>query len=160
MLVISAYAMGTLYERNQESLQELRTRYEGMLAILQHFLSNQKYSEVHSYRISMYASKIAETLALDPQDVEAIRMAALLQNLNQLGVDNDVLFNAAHLSQEDLENELRGQHNADWARRIGGALGHAIPILMAEQQLIKNGKNGSEAAIEVQVLAVAKALSP
>src|SRR6266849_9470092 len=51
ILVIAGYAMGTLYERNQKSLNELKDGYDGMLVILQHFLSNQKYSEAHSYRI-------------------------------------------------------------------------------------------------------------
>src|SRR5438034_455801 len=62
VLVIAAYAMGTLYERNQKSLIEMKAGYEGMLAVLQQFLTNQKYSEAHSYRISMYATRIAESL--------------------------------------------------------------------------------------------------
>src|SRR5882724_8643124 len=44
VLVVTAYAMGTLYERNQKSLQELKNGYEGMLVILQQFLHNQKNS--------------------------------------------------------------------------------------------------------------------
>ena len=37
VLVVTAYAMGTLYERNQKSLKELKDGYDGMLVILQHF---------------------------------------------------------------------------------------------------------------------------
>src|SRR5438105_7775224 len=76
VLVIAAYAMGTLYERNQKSLIEMKAGYEGMLAVLQQFLTNQKYSEAHSYRISMYATRIAESLGLDSGSTEDIRTAA------------------------------------------------------------------------------------
>ena len=49
VLVVSAYAMGTLYERNQKSLKELKDGYDGMLVILQQFLGNQKQAKpVHS----------------------------------------------------------------------------------------------------------------
>jgi len=44
VLVIAAYAMGTLYKRNQKSLVEMKDGYDGMLAVLQQFLTNQKYS--------------------------------------------------------------------------------------------------------------------
>ena len=45
ILMVAGYATGTLYERNQKSLHELRDGYDGMLAVLQQFLTNEKYSE-------------------------------------------------------------------------------------------------------------------
>src|ERR1700690_1441129 len=62
VLVVTAYAMGRLYERNQKSLKELKDGYDGMLVILQQFLCNQKNSEADSYRLSSHAIKIAEAL--------------------------------------------------------------------------------------------------
>src|ERR1700758_5514222 len=103
ILVVSGYAMGTLYERNQNSLSELKGSYDGMLVILQHFLTNEKYSQAHAYRVAMYATKIAESLGLDTESVEDIRTAALLRNINELGISNEVLYKAAHLSEEELE---------------------------------------------------------
>jgi len=158
ILVVAGYAMGTLYERNQKSLNELKDGYDGMLVILQHFLSNQKYSEAHSYRISMYATKIAESLGLDSGSIEDIRTAALLRNVNELGISNEILYKAANLSQEDLEKGLqkRGKTITSTAQAMGGSLRRAIPILVAEQQLTKTGSNPADAALEVQVLAVAE----
>jgi hypothetical protein len=157
VLVIAAYAMGTLYERNQKSLREMKDGYDGMLVILQNFLSNQKYSEAHSYRISMYATKIAESLGLDARSTEDIRTAALLRNVNELGIGNDVLFKAANLSQEDLEREMvKGGKSSAKAQAIGGSLRRAIPILMAAQQLSKTGASPADADIEVQVLTLAE----
>ena len=157
VLVIAGYAMGTLYERNQKSLNELKDGYDGMLVILQYFLTNQKYSEAHSYRISMYATEIAESLGLDSESIEDIRTAALLRNVNELGISNEILYKAANLSQEDLEKGIqkRGKTTSK-AQAMGGSLRRAIPILVAEQQLTKTGSNPADAAIEVQVLAMAE----
>ena len=156
ILVVAGYAMGTLYERNQKSLNELKDGYEGMLVILQHFLANQKYSEAHSYRISMYATKIAESLGLDGESIEDIRMAALLRNVNELGISNEILYKAANLSQEDVEKGIQKQEKTAKAQAMGGSLRRAIPILVAEQQLTKTGRSPAEAEIEVQVLALAE----
>ena len=107
VLVVTAYAMGTLYERNQKSLRELKDGYDGMLVILQQFLGNQKNSEADSFRVSSYASKIAEALGLDPESSEDLRTAALLRNVNEIGISNEILYKAANLSQEELERGMR-----------------------------------------------------
>ncbi len=155
VLVIAAYTMGTLYERNQKNLSELTEGYDGMLVILQHFLSNQKYSEAHSYRISMYATKIAESLGLDAGSTEDIRTAALLRNVNELGISNEILYKAANLSQDDVEKGVRKKATSK-AQTMGGSLQRAIPILVAAQQLSKTGGTPADATIEVQVLTLAE----
>ena len=155
ILVIAGYAMGTLYERNQKSLHELKDGYDGMLVILQQFLSNQKYSEAHSYRISMYATKIAESLGLDSESTEDVHTAALLRNLSELGIGNEILYKAANLSQEDLEKGVQ-KRGKTAAKVMGGSLRRAIPILVGQQQLVRSGSNPADAAIEVQILALAE----
>ena len=156
ILTVSGYAMGTLYERNQKSLQELKGGYDGMLVVLQHFLVNEKYSEAHAYRISMYATKIGEALGLDSESIEDIRTAALLRNVNELGISNEILYKAAIVSQEDLDKGLHKPGNATTkAQALGGSLRRAMPILAAEQQLAKSGVNPADAPLEVQILALA-----
>ena len=64
MLVVTAYAMGTLYEHNQKKITELRETYIGVLMILQQFISKDKYTQNHSYRVSIYATRIAARYGL------------------------------------------------------------------------------------------------
>ena len=105
--MVTAYAMGTLYERNQKSLKELKDGYDGMLVILQQFLRNQKTNEADSFRVSSYAAKIAAALGLDPESSEDLRTAALLRNVNEIGISNEILYKAANLSQEELDQAMR-----------------------------------------------------
>jgi hypothetical protein len=157
VLMVAGYATGTLYERNQETLREMEDGYDGMLAILQNFLANQKYSEAHSYRISLCASKIAEAVGLDAGSAEDIRIAALLFNMQEMGITNEVLCKAAQVSQEDLRN---GKPNRGTTGPKGGAPGaslrRAIPIFLAERQLRQSGGNPEDASFEVQVLSLAE----
>lgn len=158
VLIVSGYTMGTLYERNQKNLAELRTSYDGMIVILQHVLSNQKYGSGHAYRVSMYAQKIGEALGLDAGSIEDVRIAALLQTVNEIGISNEVLFKVANVSQEDLASQMRKSgRNITKANLLAGSLQRAIPILMMEQQLMRSGSSTVDALMEVQVLALADA---
>jgi hypothetical protein len=158
VLVVTAYATGTLYERNQKSLQELKDGYSGMLVILQQFLGSQKINEAGSFRVSSYAVKIAETLGLDRASTEDLRTASLLRNVNEIGISNEILYKAVNLSQQELETAMRkaGSGRATRAQLMGGSLGRAIPILVAAQQLHKNEASPADSIIEVQILNLAE----
>jgi hypothetical protein len=158
VLVVTAYAMGTLYERNQKSLSELRDGYDGMLVILQQFLCNQKGSEAESFRVSSYATGIATALGLDPESSEDLRTAALLRNVNEIGISNEILYRAANLSEAELEKGMRKaeDRSATKAQVMGGSLRRAIPILVAAQQLNVTGASPADSIVEVQILNLAE----
>jgi len=157
VLVVAAYAMGTLYERNQKSLKELKDGYDGMLVILQQFLSNQN-SDADSCCLSSHVVKIAGALGLDPESSEDLRTAALLSKVNQIGISNEILYKAANLSEEDLEKGMRkiDDARATNAQLMGGSLRRAIPILVAAQQLNKTDANPANSIVEVQILNLAE----
>src|SRR5271157_1573874 len=73
ILIVNAYAMGTLYERKEEHLRELRGTYRGILMILSQFISKDKYTQNHSYRVSVYATRIAAQMGLPIDRVEDVR---------------------------------------------------------------------------------------
>jgi HD-GYP domain-containing protein (c-di-GMP phosphodiesterase class II) len=156
ILVVAGYTMGTLYERNQKSLDELKHGYDGMLVILQHSLASQK-NDGHSARVAQCATRIAEALKLDAGSMEDVRIAALLHNVNELGVSNEMLYKAANLSREEVETGMRLRENAsDKAQIMGGSLRRVLPIVVAGQQLTATGGDLADAPIEVQVVAMAE----
>ena len=155
VLMLAGYVTGTLYERNQKSLREMEDGYDGMLAILQNFIANQKYSDAHAYRIALCATRIAEALGLDSTSVEDIRTAALLFNLKELGISNEVIYKAVQITQEDLYIRRAGESKAD-AKANAGSLRRAIPIFMAERQARQTAAGVSDASFEVQVLLLAE----
>lgn len=156
VLMVAGYATGTLYEHNQKSLREVEQGYDGMLVILQNFLANQKYSETHAYRISLCATKIAEGMGLDAGSLEDIRMAALLFNLKDLGITNEVLIKAAQVSEEDLQSGSPKRRAASKAGATGGSLRRSIPIFLSERRLRQEGGKPEDVSLEVQILSLAE----
>jgi HD-GYP domain-containing protein (c-di-GMP phosphodiesterase class II) len=156
VLMIAGYATGTLYERNQKTLREMEDGYDGMLAILQNFLANQKHNDTYAYRISMCATKIAEAVGLDAGSVEDIRMAALLFNMKELGVTDEVLCKAAQVSVEDLQVWQHHGKEGTKAGPLSGSLRRAIPIFLTERELRRTGGKPDDASFEVQVVLLAE----
>jgi hypothetical protein len=157
VLMVSGYATGTLYERNQRTLREMEDGYDGMLVILQNFLANQKYSETHAYRIAMCATRIAEGVGLDAGSVEDIRMAALLFNMKDMGISNEVLCKAAQVSHEDLHQAIQNREKTpSKADATSGSLRRAIPIFLSERMLRQNGGTPEDSSLEVQILVLAE----
>jgi len=156
VLMVSGYATGTLYERNQKTLREMEDGYEGMLVILQNFLANQKYSEAHAYRIAMCATRIAEGVGLDAGSAEDIRMAALLFNMKDLGITNEVLCKAAQVSHEELQAIQNREKKPSKAGATSGSLQRAIPIFLSERLLRQIGGKPEESSLEVQILVLAE----
>ncbi len=123
ILVLTAYAMGTLYALRERSLRELREAYQGILLILQTLISKDKASEDHSVRVSSYAATIAHTLRLDPERIEDVRSAALMNEIVKLDTGRDVLLKAARFAR--VQGDSKGNI------RVGGALPRVLPILLA-----------------------------
>ena len=158
MLVI-AYAMGTLYERMQSNLHELRDSYRGILLILQHIVASDKYSQNHAYRVSICATKIAERMELGSEQVEDIRAAALLQDVDKLGISREILYKSANFTAEEFRRFQRAMVQGKAALPpVGGSLRRVIPILLAYAEP-GEGKAVAyqEAPLESRILAVADA---
>jgi putative nucleotidyltransferase with HDIG domain len=160
ILVITAYAMGTLYERSEARVKELRQTYHGVLHILRQFISKDKYTENHSYRTSIYASKIAAYLGFSPSRIEDIRAAALLHDIGKLDISRQLLYKAARLSQEEYEGvKQHVNKGADMLEPIGGPLGRIIPIILAHHDKYDgsgyHASSGEEIPMEARVISVA-----
>ena len=158
MLVI-AYAMGALYERMQSNMRELRESYRGILVILQHIASNDKYSQNHGYRVAVCATKIAEHMDLGAERVEDIRSAALLHDFDKLGITREILYKSANFTAEELQRFQRDMAKGKAEPPpVGGSLRRVIPILLAYSEPSDGNKVPYQnAPLESRILAVADA---
>jgi putative nucleotidyltransferase with HDIG domain len=131
-LMITAYAMGTLYERKEQSLVELRETYFGVLQILCGVVSNDKYTQNHSYRVSVYAARLADEMGLPEERIEDIRAAALLHDIGKLEISRQILYKAAKLSDEEIvEMQSHLAKGMDTLKPVGGTLRRVLPIILS-----------------------------
>jgi putative nucleotidyltransferase with HDIG domain len=159
-LVITGYLMGTLVERKNAQLQELRETYHGVLMILRHFISKDTYTENHCHRVSVYATVIASTLELTPPQIEDVRAAALLHDIGKLDISRDLLYKAARLTREEYE-EIKQHVNKgiEMLEPVGGSLRRVIPIILAHHDKFDGSgyhpTSGEEIPVESRIIAVA-----
>ena len=160
ILLVTGYTMGSLYEHKDKQLHELRETYLGILMILRQFISNDKYTENHSYRVSVYATKIATQLNLDQERIEDIRAAALLHDIGKLDVSRQILYKAARLTESEVvqmqEHVSRG---AAILEPVGGSLRRVLPIILSHHDKFDGSgytpSQGENIPIEARVISVA-----
>jgi putative nucleotidyltransferase with HDIG domain len=160
ILVVTAYTMGTLHEHHEARVQELRQTYHGLLLILRQFISKDKYTENHSYRVSVYGAKIAAYLGLSPRQIEDIRDASLLHDIGKLDISRQLLYKAARLTNEEYEGMKKHvDKGVEMLEPIGGPLRRIIPIILAHHDRFDGSgyhqTSGEKIPLEARVIAVA-----
>ena len=135
-LILVSAAVGTLYQKHEGRLQELRSAYIGILEILSKYLeSTYRYTKGHSVRVSELAMEIAIAMELPRAEVENVRVAGLLHDIGKIEVSGDILLKAAELSTE--EKELMDSHIVKGAyilSSVGSVLKEVVPIVMAHHE--------------------------
>jgi putative nucleotidyltransferase with HDIG domain len=159
-LLISAYVTGTLYEHGERRLQELRETYYGVLQILNQFISNDKFTQNHSYRVSIYATRIADEMGIREDRIEDVRAAALLHDIGKLETSRELLYKAARLTDEEM-TQIRGHvdKGVNMLSSVGGSLQRILPIVLAHHDRFDGSgyhpTKGEEIPIEARIISVA-----
>lgn len=160
ILIVTAYMMGTLYEHKEAQLRELQQTYHGVLLILRQFISKDKYTQNHSYRVSIYAAKIAAEMGFNPDRIEDVRAAALLHDIGKLDVSRELLYKAARLTQEEYQVVQRHvEKGIEIVEPVGGSLRRVIPIILAHHDKFDGSgyhpTRGEDIPLEARIISVA-----
>ncbi|MFQ5532780.1 MAG: HD-GYP domain-containing protein [Candidatus Methylomirabilales bacterium] len=160
ILVVTAYAMGTLYDRKEVNLQELRETYHGLLLILRQFISKDKYTQNHSYRVSVYAAKLASYVGLPAERIEDVRAAALLHDIGKLDISRELLYKAARLTEDEFhEMQRHVEMGMQMLEPVGGSLRRVLPIILSHHDHFDGSgyhpTRGDEIPLEARIISVA-----
>ncbi len=160
ILIVTGYLMGTMYDRKNAQLAELRETYNGVLRLLRHFISKDEYTANHSYRVSVYATRIAAHLGLDAERIEDVRAAGLLHDIGKLNVSRELLHKAAQFTKAEYEDMQRHvDKGVSMLETIGGSLRRVIPIVLAHHDKFDgsgyHSKRGDEIPLEARIITVA-----
>jgi putative nucleotidyltransferase with HDIG domain len=160
VLVVTGYFMGSLYEHRQSQLEEMRETYHGVLMILRHFIAKDAFTENHSYRVSVYAARIASSLDLSQGRVEDTRAAAMLHDIGKLDISRELLYKAARLTNSEYqEMQQHVSRGVALLEPVGGSLRRVIPIVLAHHDKFDgtgyHPSGGQEIPIEARIISVA-----
>lgn len=159
-LILTGHFMGTLYEHKNAQLLELRETYHGVLRLLRHFISKDEYTEHHSHRVSVYATRIAAHLGLDAERIEDVRAAGLLHDIGKLEISRDLLYKATQFTREEYQEMQRHvEKGVAMLHTVGGSLNRVIPIVLAHHDRFDGSgyhpTSGDAIPIEARIIAVA-----
>jgi putative nucleotidyltransferase with HDIG domain len=114
----------------QESRENLRQAYFEFIGSLAGALdARDDYTAGHSRRVSEYSCVIAETLGISGNDLEVIRVGALLHDIGKIGVSDSVLRKPSKLTTEEMAQVQ--QHPSIGRRILEGVRGFQqyLPIV-------------------------------
>jgi len=160
LLLVFAYAAGTLHEHAERRLNELRQTYTGLLQILSQIISNDKFTQNHSYRVSVYATQIAGEMGFTEERIEDIRAAALLHDIGKLETSRDILYKAAKLTEGEMKHmKEHVQKGVDLLSPVAGSLRRILPIILAHHDKFDgtgyHSTKGDDIPVEARILSVA-----
>jgi putative nucleotidyltransferase with HDIG domain len=91
-------------DRLKKAAQENRDLFLGSIRMLAAAIDEKDpYTRGHSGRVAKYAMIIAEQLGLNAEDLDRLRISALLHDVGKIGVDDRVLKKPGKLTDEEFE---------------------------------------------------------
>ncbi len=101
-------------ERLKESAEENRELFVGSIRMLAAAIDEKDpYTRGHSGRVAKYSTLIGRELGLNPQDLDTLRISALLHDVGKIGVEDRVLKKPGALTTEEFD--LMKQHTVKGA---------------------------------------------
>ncbi len=163
LLVLCSIVVGHLHEENEKKIAQLKNAYMGILEILSKYIeSSDNYTQGHSVRVSCYATELANAMALSPDEIENIKVAALLHDIGKVDISTRLIGKAASLSRE--ERKVMASHTERGAQilsSVASVLSDAIPLVRAHHQYFdldkRKGYVLQEVPLGARILAVADA---
>jgi putative nucleotidyltransferase with HDIG domain len=160
-LLITGYAMGLLYEKKENTNRELRRTYKGVVEMLSILIdSADKQTQSHSYRVSVISEMIARHMGYHEEEIENIRVSAMLHDIGKLGVSAEMLQKVGTLNAEELsEMKSHPDLGANMLNPIGGKVLEILPVILQHHEKFDgsgyHGTAGKDILLGARIIAVA-----
>ena len=167
----SAFAVGYMKLSFSEAKQidkklsymaELHESQEGIIVTLSE-ISEAKSGETgqHIRRVAEYSRLLAQRVLDDPEDIETIRMAAMMHDIGKLLVSQDILGKPGKLTDEEYEKvKMHAQYGWDLLANSEGKIMEMARIIALQHHERWDGTGypshlkGDEISIYAQIVAV------
>jgi hypothetical protein len=160
VLGINAILVGTLSDENSHKIEELHDAYVGVVEVLGRYLNSADPKlKVQAARVSELSQQVASKMRLSDKEIDDIRVAALLQDIESIEVTARVIRKAVG----DLSNDKRMNpeehtfNGSDLVHSLGSVLTGAMPLLL-DHHIGLNVEDGEESISPVEPVLGAKIL--
>jgi putative nucleotidyltransferase with HDIG domain len=88
---------------NAELYEEKRRTFLGLAVTLAELIEERDaYTGGHVQRVVTYSMAIGRRLGMDAEDLETLKLAAILHDVGKVGVEDSILYKPARLDDEEL----------------------------------------------------------
>jgi HD-GYP domain-containing protein (c-di-GMP phosphodiesterase class II) len=151
-------------ERLKKAAAENRELFIGSIRMLAAAIDEKDpYTRGHSGRVAKYSVTIGQELGLSTQDLDCLRISALLHDVGKIGVDDRVLKKPGSLTPEEFE--LMKQHPTKGANimRPVAQLKEMLPGIELHHEHVNGGGypyglHGDQIPLMARIIAVADTL--
>jgi len=151
-------------EKLQQAAEENRELFLGSIKMLAAAIDEKDpYTRGHSGRVAKYSSIIGEGLGMNAEDLDRLRISALLHDVGKIGVDDRVLKKPGQLTEEEFE--LMKQHPSKGANimRPVAQLKEMLPGIELHHERMDGGGypyglQGDQIPMMARIIAVADTL--
>jgi HD-GYP domain-containing protein (c-di-GMP phosphodiesterase class II) len=132
VLGLAALLVGTLSDELASRMTELHEAHVGVVEVLSHYLQSAHPSlKDHSHRVASICRDLAEQLKLGQKEVDDIRVAALLCDMENIEITARVIRKAiGDLGDEQKSGGQHTFHGTELVRSLGPALLGAFPLVL------------------------------
>jgi HD-GYP domain-containing protein (c-di-GMP phosphodiesterase class II) len=151
-------------EKLQQAAAENRELFLGSIKMLAAAIDEKDpYTRGHSGRVAKYSSIIGDGLGMNAEDLDRLRISALLHDVGKIGVDDRVLKKPGQLTEEEFE--LMKQHPSKGANimRPVAQLKEMLPGIELHHERMDGGGypyglQGDQIPLMARIIAVADTL--
>jgi len=134
VLGLTTLLVGTLSDERTSKILELHEAYVGVVEVLARYLqtANPRMQD-RSKRVAGLSQQVATHMQLAEQEIDDIRVAALLQDMEHLEITAKVITKA--VDKLDLEGRSSREHTfhgTELVHSLGSVLRGALPLLASE----------------------------
>ena len=151
-------------ERLKRAAEENRELFLGSIRMLAAAIDEKDpYTRGHSGRVAKYSVMIGDVLGMSADDLDRLRISALLHDVGKIGVDDRVLKKPGHLNEEELN--VMKQHPVKGANimRPVAQLKEMLPGIELHHERLDGlgypyGLRGDQIPLMARIIAVADTL--
>jgi hypothetical protein len=136
VLGLTALLVGTLSDERTAKIGELHEAYVGVVEVLARYLqsANPKLKN-RSVRVAELSDAVARQMRLSEKEIDDIRIAALLQDMENIEITARVIRKAMDdLGEEDAPSAQHTFHGADLVHSLGSVMTGAFSLVLSRNK--------------------------
>lgn len=130
-LGLNTIVIGTLCDQRVARITQLKEAYMGIIEVMSKYLqAADQYTKSHSIRVAELAESIAREMQLKPDEIEDIRVGALLHDIGKVEISTRLIQKAAALTEEERdEMSSHTVQGAELVRSLGSIMSGAATLI-------------------------------